>query len=54
MENTFTTFKELKYERPDVKQLKKDIARLLGEFNSAKSFEEADAAFLEFMHIIEG
>ncbi|MBR0452026.1 MAG: M3 family oligoendopeptidase [Oscillospiraceae bacterium] len=54
MENTFTTFKELKYERPDVKQLKKDISRLLGEFNSAKSFEEADAAFLEFMHIVEG
>ena len=53
MEKTFTTFKEIKYERPDVKQLKRDIARLLGEFNGAKSFEEADAAFLEFMHIIE-
>ena len=48
-----TTFRELQYERPDVKQLKKDIARYLGQFNSAKTFEEADAAFLGLMGLIE-
>ena len=53
MEKTFTTFREIRYERPDVRQLKKDIARLLGEFSGAKSFGEADAAFLEFMRLLE-
>ena len=53
MEKKMTTFRELQYERPDVKQLKKEIAGYLGQFNSAKTFEEADAAFLGLMTLIE-
>ena len=46
-------FKDLKYERPDLKQLKKDVKKRLGEFQAAESFEEADAAFLGLQHIME-
>ena len=46
-------FKDLPYKRPDVKQLKKDFALHLGQFRNAKSFEEADAAFLDFQHSME-
>ena len=46
-------FKDLPYKRPDVRQLKKDFALHLGQFRNAKSFEEADAAFLDFQHSME-
>ena len=46
-------FKDLKYERPDLKQLKKDVKKRLGEFKAAESFKEADAAFLGLQHIME-
>ena len=39
-------FKDLKYERPDLKQLRRELSRLLGAFKKAASFEEADDAFL--------
>ena len=46
-------FKDLKYERPDLKQLKKDFARYLAEFKKAGSFEEADRAFLGYQGLVE-
>ena len=46
-------FRDLKYERPDIKRLKKDIRRMLGEFTDAGSFDEADAALAEFMRVME-
>ena len=54
MQNTaFGKFSDLPYQRPDVKQLKKDFAKHLGHFNKAKTFEQADAAFLAFMGSME-
>ena len=47
-------FKDLKYERPDLKQLKKDCSRLMGDFKKAKTFEEADAALLGLEQLLAG
>ena len=47
-------FKDLKYERPDLKQFKKEVTRLLAQFKAADSFEKADAAFLQMQHLMEG
>ena len=47
-------FKDLPYERADLKQLKKDLASRLGTFTGAKSFEEADEAFQGLHKIWEG
>ena len=47
-------FKDLKYERPDLKQFKKEVTRLLAQFKAAAGFEEADAAFLKMQHLMEG
>ena len=47
------TFRDLPYQRPDVKKLKAGFARSLARFSGAKTFEEADAAFLEFQHSVE-
>lgn len=47
-------FIDLKYERPDIKKLKKDYTALCGQFRKAQSFEEADAAFLGLQHLMEG
>ena len=52
-EKTFTTFRDIPYERPEVKPLKKEFMGYLGEFRNAKSFEDADAAFLKIMGILE-
>ena len=47
-------FKDLKYERPDLKKAKKDFAAYCKQFSSAKTFAEADNAFLGFQRIMEG
>ena len=47
------TFKDLKYERPDLKQFKKEIVKQLAKLKAAVSFEEADAAFLTMQHRME-
>lgn len=46
-------FKDLVYTRPDVAKIKKDLLRLFKEFAKAKTFEEADAAFLGYQRIME-
>lgn len=46
-------FKDLKYERPDLKQLKKELTKELGIFKKATSYEEADEAFLKFQKLTE-
>ncbi len=46
-------FRDLPYKRPDVKQLKKELALQLLRFKTAKTFEEADTAFLDYQHGIE-
>ena len=46
-------FSELVYRRPDVKKIKKDFSLRMKEFKAAKSFEEADAAFLGWMKLLE-
>ncbi len=46
-------FNELPYKRPDAKELKKNFAKHLNRFKSAKTFEEADSAFLDFMGSME-
>ncbi len=46
-------FKDLPYRRPDMKQLKREYAKYLGEFRKAGSFEEADRAFLGFQGLVE-
>ena len=53
MNKTMTTFRELPYERPDVKKIKKEITRYLRLFNDAKTFEDADSAFLGLMDMLE-
>ena len=50
---TMGKFRDLPYERPDVGKVKKEISRCLGQFGRAKSFEEADAVFLELMDVVE-
>ena len=37
-------FKDLKYERPDLKKVKKEFLTRIKEFKAAKTFEEADTA----------
>ena len=46
-------FKDLTYKRPDVKQVKKELAGCLRRFESAKTFEEADAAFTDYQRVLE-
>ena len=46
-------FRDLPYKRPNVKQLKKELALHLGKFRTAKTFGEADTAFLDYMHVME-
>lgn len=40
-------FSEMKYERPDVEQIKKDLQKTVEEFEQAKTYEEARNAFLK-------
>ena len=47
-------FEDLHYERPDVKQLKKEANRDIAAFKKAGSYEEADAAFLRLQKLLEG
>ena len=47
------TFRNLPYERPDAKQLKKDLAASLEQFKKAKTFAEADEAFLGYQQVME-
>ncbi|MBR0223217.1 MAG: hypothetical protein IJL93_02970, partial [Bacteroidales bacterium] len=47
------TFKDLRYERPDLKRFKREVNLLLARFKAAGSFSEADAAFLEMQHLLE-
>ncbi|MBO4384922.1 MAG: M3 family oligoendopeptidase [Clostridia bacterium] len=46
-------FKDLVYERPDVKKINKEFSRCMKEFKAAKTAEEANAAFLGWMKIVE-
>ncbi|MBR7063237.1 MAG: M3 family oligoendopeptidase [Clostridia bacterium] len=46
-------FRDLKYERPDLKKARKDFAEYAGQFKAAATFEAADAAFLGFQRIME-
>ena len=46
-------FKDMKYERPDLKKVRKDYSACYIKFRSAESFEEADEAFLGFQKIME-
>ncbi len=46
-------FRDLPYKRPNVKQLKKEFALHLGKFRTAETFEVADAAFLDYMRVME-
>ena len=41
------TFKEFKYERPDVENIKTQMNELISRFNTAVSYEEARAVFIE-------
>ena len=56
MDNLNTTmgkFSELPYTRPDAKALKQSFTKHLNQFKKAKTFEEADVAFLAFMRAME-
>jgi len=46
-------FKDLPYERPDLKTLKRDASHYIAAFKKAASFEEADAAYLHLQTIME-
>ena len=46
-------FEEIKYERPDLAQFKRDAKQSIAGLKSAKSFEEADAAFLRLQKLME-
>ena len=46
-------FKDLQYERPDLKELRGEYKRLLAGFRQAKSFEEADQVFLAMQGLME-
>ena len=50
---TMGKFNELSYQRPDVKELKKNFAKHLKRFQTAATFEDTDAAFLDFMGSME-
>ena len=41
-------FSEMKYERPDLEKLKKELAGLTGELKAAGSYEEAREVFLRW------
>ena len=41
-------FSEMKYERPDVEEAKKQAEIIKNKFNNAESFEDADKAFLDW------
>ena len=45
-------FKDIPYQRPDLKLLKKECAERITAFKNADSFEAADAAFLGFQEIV--
>jgi M3 family oligoendopeptidase len=47
-------FRDLSYNRPDVNKLKKEFALHLGRLKQAKTFAEADEAFLGYQHAMEG
>ena len=53
LHSTMGKFKDLPYTRPDVKALKKSFSKHLNRFKNAKTFEDADAAFLDFMRSME-
>ena len=46
-------FKDLKYTRPDPEEIKRDFLGYVKKFKAAKSFEEADAAFLGWHEVSE-
>lgn len=46
-------FKDLEYVRPDLKKAKKDYLKYYNQFKKAKTFEEADSAFLTFQKEME-
>ncbi len=46
-------FKDLKYERPDMKKARKDFNDYCGKFKKAATFEEADEAFVAFQKVME-
>ncbi len=46
-------FRDLRYERPDLKKLKRDLASVSAQFRNAASFEEADSAFLACQKTVE-
>ena len=41
-------FDEMKYERPDIEALKKEVSELTNKLENASSYEEAKAAFLDY------
>ena len=43
-------FRDLPYQRPNVRQLKNEFALFLKRLKSAKTFEEADEAFVGYLH----
>lgn len=47
-------FADLKYGRPDPKRVKSEMAACVKCLSDAKTFEEADAAFVDFQIIMEG
>ncbi|MCR5688635.1 MAG: M3 family oligoendopeptidase [Clostridiales bacterium] len=47
-------FRDLKYCRPDVGRLKKELAGYRKQLEDAKTFAEADGAFLAYQHALEG
>ena len=53
LNSTIWKFNELPYKRPDAKELKKSSERHLTHFKKAKSFDDADSAFLDFMSSME-
>ena len=46
-------FRDLPYKRPDVRQLKKEFAQLLKQSLRAKTFEEADEAFVGYLRVMD-
>ena len=50
---TMDKFRDLSYERPDIGKLKKGFDKNLSRFGNARTFEEANDAFLSFMSIAE-
>ena len=46
-------FSEFKYERPDIRKLRKNFLSAVNDFRNASDFSEADGAFLRCNRIIE-